>query len=690
MISCLPLAKNVAAITDATLLQPYGTSLMGKAIFSPTQRCYVPTGRWLMGILPVLLCFLATLTAPAQDRPNILWLTFEDTSPEFIGCYGNGVAKTPVMDRLAAEGIRFTAAYSTGSVCSPSRNALILGCKTYTLGTGNHRSNYPIPHTMTGFPKYLRDATERGPGYYTTNNSKTDYNTSAAKRIIQESWDESSEQAGWWKRRNGQPFFSVFNSISSHQSRTMTEPFAQYKKQIIDQLAESQQTKDEDVLLPPFFRDSPAMRKQTARIYNSITKTDTEFGELLARLEKEGLRENTIIFVFADHGEGMPDAKTNGKGLGHRVPFIAWFPEKYKHLSPWKQPGAVTDEKIDFTDLGPTVLSLAGVDSPAYMQGRSLVGKNGTPERRKPEPTYLFLSSDRSDESYDLTRTVIKGHYAYTRVFMPYVPELRYLQYMDVGEITQHIRSDFRDKKLNTVQQRILLPRPAEMLYDLEKDPWEMDNLAQKKGYESLLNEFRSQLRTHVLSQRDVLFLPELEIARLSETTTAYTFRQQDVNYPIQDIYEAASVSGFRDAATLKKQIGLLKSRTPLVRYWALMGLRSQSKPALVPYQVQLTAALTDSYPLNQVVAASILNGHFDDKPAKTVLLKHLDSPDDNVANVVMQQLMYQPNASDWVPDIEQFYTVKKTLQAKPYHALLSASVFLYAHGGRTLRNETE
>ena len=632
----------------------------------------------------LIFCFYPLIVS-AREKPNILWLTFEDTSPEFIGCYGNKVAKTPTMDKLAREGIRFTSAYSTGSVCSPSRSALILGCKTYTLGTGNHRSNYPIPDNMTGFPKYLRDA-----GYYTSNNFKTDYNTSAAKRIIQESWNESSGEAGWWKRKDGQPFFAVFNSNASHQSRTMTESFAYYKKEIIDQLPPSKQTKDADVLLPPFFRDSPEMRRQAARIYNSITKTDTEFDTLLTRLEREGLRENTIIFVFADHGEGMPDAKTNGKGLGHRVPFIAWFPEKYRHLSPWKQSGFVTDEKIDFVDLAPTVLALAGVAAPAYMQGRSLVGKNGMPERRNAEPTYLFLSSDRSDESYDLTRTVIKGHYAYTRVFMPHIPELRYFQYMDIGDITHHIRSDFKANKLNAVQQQMLLPRPAELLYDLEKDPWEIDNLAQKKGFEPLMNEFRTQLRNHVLAQRDVLFLPEYELARLSETTNAYTFRQQDANYPIRAIYDAASLSGFQDAATLRKQIGLLQNKNPMVRYWALMGLRSQDKSALVPYQTQLTAILTDSHPLNQIMAASILNGYFDDRSAKIMLLKHLDSADDNVANVVMQQLIYQPNAPDWVADVEQFYTAKKTLNPKLTYALLTATVFLYAHGGRPLRNEPE
>lgn len=639
---------------------------------------------------PSFLICLITLSVQAQDRPNILWLTFEDTSLEFIGCYGNKAAKTPVMDKLAAEGTRFTAAFSTGSVCSPSRNALILGCKTYTLGTGNHRSNYAIPDNITGFPKYLRDATERGPGYYTTNNSKTDYNTSAAQRIVRESWDESSGQAGWWKRKEGQPFFAVFNSNSSHQSRTMTDSFEQYKKQVFNQLTENQQTKDADVVLPPFYRDSPEMRKQAARIYNSITKTDTEFGELLARLEKEGLRENTIIFLFADHGEGMPGAKTNGKGIGHRVPFVVWFPEKYKHLSPWKQAGAVTDEMIDFVDLGPTVLALAGVPAPTYLQGRSLVGRTGSPDRRKPAPTHLFLSSDRSDESYDLTRTVIKGKYAYTRVFMPHIPELRYLRYMDVGAITSQIRRDFKAGKLNSLQQQLLLPRPTEFLFDLEKDPWEVDNLATKKGNERLLTEFRTALRNHIISQRDVHFLPENDIANLPKTTTAYAFRQQDATYPIRAIYGAAELSGFRDAGTLKKQIVLLTDPNPQVRYWALVGLKSQSKAALLPYKQNISPLLTDAYGMNQIVAASLLNDHFGDELARAVLLKQLDSSEDHVANVVLQNLLYQSNAAAWVPTIEEIQKKQQEQKTKRFNTNWSVNMFLYVHGGRALQNEAE
>ena len=180
--------------------------------------------------LSCISCISALLTGTAvasaaqqrgeEPRPNILWLTYEDTSPQFIGCYGDSLAKTPTMDRLAADGVRFTSAFSTGTVSSPSRFCLITGMTPATMGTGNHRSQYPIPDFVHGFPKYLRDA-----GYYTSNNYKTDYNNAREKEMIAESWDESSGKAGWWKRKPGQPFFAVFNSPHSHQSRTMTNPW---------------------------------------------------------------------------------------------------------------------------------------------------------------------------------------------------------------------------------------------------------------------------------------------------------------------------------------------------------------------------------------------------------------------------------------------------------------------------------
>jgi len=128
-----------------------------------------------------ILLFLFTSTVFAQRKPNILWITIEDTSPQFIGCYGNKDARTPVIDQLANEGVRFTNAFSTGTVCSPSRSCIITGVKTYKMGTGNHRSNYPIPGFIKGFPYYMQQE-----GYYTTNNSKTDYNVGNVEAFTEE------------------------------------------------------------------------------------------------------------------------------------------------------------------------------------------------------------------------------------------------------------------------------------------------------------------------------------------------------------------------------------------------------------------------------------------------------------------------------------------------------------------------
>ena len=264
-------------------------------------------------IIAILLLFIVS-SFSAQEKPNILWITIEDTSPQFIGCYGNKNASTPNIDKLAKEGIRFTNAFSTGTVCSPSRSAIITGIPTYKMGTGNHRSNYTIPKYIKGFPYFLKQE-----GYYTSNNVKTDYNIANEKDFINESWDESSNKATWSGRKDkNQPFFSVFNYAASHQSRTMSMPFAWYKKYVWDYLPKEDRIEDDAFEMPPFYKDTPEMRKQFARVYNSIKLTDNRIGKLLKKLEDDGLTENTIIFFYADHGEGMPRGKTNGINYGYK------------------------------------------------------------------------------------------------------------------------------------------------------------------------------------------------------------------------------------------------------------------------------------------------------------------------------------------------------------------------------------
>ena len=342
--------------------------------------------------------------AQSSTKPNILWLVIEDTSPQNIGCYGSLAVNTPNIDKLAKEGVRFTNAYSTGTSCAPSRSTIITGVKTYKMGTGNQRSTWPIPDFIKGFPYYLKQA-----GYYTTNNSKTDYNTSNASQIISNSWHESSNQAGWWNRQPGQPFFAVFNIYDSHQSRTMTDSYDTYVRNVLDVLPDDLEVGENEFEMPPYLADNPQMRKEYARMYNGISLTDYNIGKQIKQLEEAGLKDSTIIFFYADHGQGMPRVKCNESGQGHKVPFVIWFPEMYKHLSPWGTSGVVTTEQINFADLGPTLLSLAGIEAPDYFDGRAFLG-----EHRAAQEEYLFVSNDRPDNGLNTGRAVIKDSLIYS------------------------------------------------------------------------------------------------------------------------------------------------------------------------------------------------------------------------------------------------------------------------------------
>jgi len=603
----------------------------------------------------------------AQQKPNILWVTIEDTSPQFIGCYGNKEARTPVIDQLAREGIRFTNAFSTGTVCSPSRSCIITGVKTYKMGTGNHRSNYPIPGFIKGFPYYLQKE-----GYYTTNNSKTDYNVANVEKFTKEAWNESSGKAGWWNRKPGQPFFSVFNFMDSHQSRTMTESYSWYLKNVLDKLPEKERIGDNDFEMPPFYNDNPEMRKQFARVYNSLKLTDNEIGALLKRLDDDHLRDSTIIFFYADHGEGEPRGKTNGINLGYRVPFVIWFPEMYKQLSPWRTSGVVTDELVDFEDLAPTLISLAGGKVPDYLTGRILMGKN----RSKPAD-HLILSADRSDNGIDLVRSVTDGKYVYSRNFMPFMPQVRYIRYMEIGEIKQQMRKDLADNKLNPLQRSLFEDRPAEFLFDIENDIWETKNLANDPVYKSVLEKMQSRLKTEILHARDVLLLPEYEIGLISKTSTPYEFRLDDKNYPIAEIYKAASLAGFRSKSIAKQQITMLDNPDKIVRYWGILGLRNQSPEDLKPFSKAIIKAMNDEYLPVAITASVIAYQEFDNNSAEENLKKYCANENMDISLMAINNLLYVANKQ---PFIETIQSVHK-MEGRNYNVKAACMDFLGSLG---------
>ncbi len=632
--------------------------------------------QYITGMLTTLLCGVC-LPYFAQERPNILWITFEDTSPQFMGSYDNSDAETPVFDRMASQGVRYTNAFSTNTVCSPSRTSIITGVPTYELGTGNHRSNYAIPDFIKGFPKYLKDA-----GYYVTNNSKTDYNVKNEKDFIAETWNESSNTAGWWNKEESKPFFAVFNIADSHQSRTMSMSYEWYEQNVLnylpvavknannklDDAAEhSQQAipqfsegkidftslhkmhhiSDTAFAMPPFYRDSPNMRKQMARVYNSLKLTDIKMGKLLERLQSEGFMENTIIFIFADHGEGMPRMKTNGIGLGYRVPFVVWFPERYKHLAPNGKTGVVTEELVSFEDLAPTVLKLANVSKPEYLKGRNFLG--GEPEKA---PEYLFLASDRADNGPDLVRSVTDGRYMYSRNFMPFYPELKYIHYIEQGEITAHMREDFKDNKLNETQKSIFNRRPLETLYDLKNDTWEIKNLATNTQYDSIVRKMRKALIENIKERRDVNFMPEYELNRDFDTGSAYTEKSHRAYYPISEILNMALNVGSADEQSIQNKMEGLDHKNKFVRYWAALGLYSERNSLSRKTLIQIKSKLNETYKPAQITLAAALYDRENNNDALEILKNAISVKNAETSLMAINYLLYIKNRSPFLRDV--------------------------------------
>ena len=335
----------------------------------------------------------------SSRRPNILWFSFEDTNPCY-GCYGDTVARTPTLDRLAGQGCVWTNAFSTAGVCAPARSAVITGMYPISIGTHHMRTTHknracpevPTPYSAV-IPHYVKCFTEylRAEGYYCTNNDKTDYQFTPPMTA----WDECSSSAHWRNRPDPeQPFFAVFNPTRTHESGMWPE---KCPSPTFDPAA---------MKLPPYFPDTPKVREAMARMYTNIEYNDRLFGETLQQLEDDGLAENTIVFHWSDHGP-LPRGKRWPYDSGIHVPMIVRWPG---HLPA----GALSDELVSTIDLGPTVLSLAGIPVPAHLQGQAFLG----PQKRPPR-TYVYASRDRHDEAYDMVRAVRFGTTKPTTWFEP-------------------------------------------------------------------------------------------------------------------------------------------------------------------------------------------------------------------------------------------------------------------------------
>lgn len=428
-------------------------------------------------------------------RPNILWISFEDTNP-FYGCYGDPVARTPNLDRLAAEGCRWTQCFSTAGVCAPARSAVITGMYPISIGTHHMRTTHTnrftpemptpysavVPHYVKCFTEYLRAA-----GYYCTNNAKTDYQFDPPATA----WDGSGREAHWRNRRDpGQPFFSVFNPTRTHESGMWPENCPEIAFE------------PNDIKLPPYFPDTPKVREAMARMYTNIEHSDRYLGDLLRQLDDDGLAGNTIVFHWSDHGP-MPRGKRWPYDSGIHVPLIIRWPKEIER-------NGVSVQLVSTVDLGPTVLSLAGVEIPHHMQGRAFLGPNAGPPR-----DYVYASRDRCDESYDMVRAVRDKRFKYIRNYRPDLPYLLWIPYRNRHPILQemwrlYMAGELTGSQLLMFQGR----RPVEELYDTETDPYEIHNLAGATACTNDLTRLRGALDNWLETVGDMGEVPETEMLR--------------------------------------------------------------------------------------------------------------------------------------------------------------------------------
>jgi N-sulfoglucosamine sulfohydrolase len=499
-------------------------------------------------ILSALLLFCSKSESPEitqidfTERPNIVWIVCEDLSPEHLETYGGTGGKTPFLTALAAESVQYNHVFATAGVCSPSRAALITGAYQTSIGAMHMRTLAPsaaagdayppgfkgystlLPEGMKTYPELLRMA-----GYYTTNNSKEDYQFQSPVTM----WDESSNKAHYRNRPNPtQPFFAVFNFITTHESQVWMRD----KEELL--------VDPRDVTVPPLYPDDSITRNVLARFITNVMRMDMQVGEVIAQLKKDGLYENTIIFFYSDHGDGMPYYKRELYDRGLRAPLLI--------KAPFLKAGSKSEELISFVDFAPTLLSLAGIPIPESMQGQAFLGAQKAENPRK----YSFAARDRVDSEYDRVRAVTDGRFKYIRNYMPEKPNYQNVRYRLQNPLMEHLLELNEKGLLDENQARWFAPnKPDEELYDTQSDPWEFKNLVANPEYADKLKELRKAHEDWMEEYGDMGALNEMEMVRnwwggKGEAPTTK---------PAQVKYENGKVS--LSSATSSASIGYRKSK---------------------------------------------------------------------------------------------------------------------------------
>ena len=457
-----------------------------------------------MKLLALLSIF--SLSVFGQEKPNIVWITCEDISPD-LPMYGDHTAKTPNLDALAKESLIFDNAFATVGVCAPNRSAIITGMQPISIGTmhmrtgkdvaGWGRSEYektdrvdiegqPIQEYSAVIPEEVKCFTEylRAEGYYCTNSPKTDYQFAAPIS----SWDENGNKAHWKGREKGQPFFSVFNINDTHESML-------WKNEALPLTVDPK-----TVTVPPYLPDNEDTRKTIARHYSNIEIMDKKVGELIDELKSEGLYENTILFFYSDHGGPLPREKRAIYDSGLKTPLM---------IKGIGQTGR-TDRLVSHIDLAPTMLSIIGIEPPVYMDGKAFAGTFEAEPR-----DYILGTSDRFDEVTDRMRAIITKDYLYIFNFYPEKPRYKDISYRKQIPMMPKMLEMETKGQLDSIQNIWFSTKGNEEFYDVNKDPYNINNLSNDVTMASALENHRSILKKHLFNHKDLGQIPENRLITL-------------------------------------------------------------------------------------------------------------------------------------------------------------------------------
>lgn len=438
-----------------------------------------------MGLTAVMSLY-STATSHGADtfRPNIVWMVVDDMSANF-SCYGETSIKTPNVDKLASEGTRFRKAFVTAPVCSPCRSALITGMYQTSINAHHHRSGRGIekirlPEGVVPVPALFKQA-----GYYTAIGGPLAKGQQLGKTDYNFEWDKAIYDGNDWSgRKPGQPFFM---QVQLHGGKYREgAKWTDTVEQTFGSL-----TPASSVRLPPYYPNDPVIVEDWARYLDAVRYTDLQVGEVMTRLEKEGLLDQTIVIFVTDHGISHARGKQFLYDEGTHVPLIIRGPGIGRSVT--------REDLVEHIDIAATSLALAGIELPRRMQGHDLL--SSTYQTRDA----VFAARDRCDETVEHLRSVRTDSFKYIRNGYPSRPHLQPNAYKDGKPIIKRLRELHEQHQLNELQEKLLFSavRPREELYDLRSDPYELRNLAGNPEYTTQLEQMRQRLDRWIVETDD-------------------------------------------------------------------------------------------------------------------------------------------------------------------------------------------